>query len=487
VGNASRHPKLRESDLNALDRTTGVGRAPNVALMATACTVSSLCIAWLVAAERSGHAAFALALAPLLVVLLSRAEHRLLLAIALIIVVPWWKTFGTSQMKVGMVAPLLALTGTAGIAAARRGARRGLDFIDLAFAAFVVAAALSWVEAGPYTHRLVTAFLLLVLPGCFYVAVRTSARPTRRLISWLLLVAGTVASLPLYYEFFVIHRPLFPPSGTYWWGQGFFRPGGAFGSPPAAVAALSMTTLIGLSLLVTTVGLRRIVVSACLALSVGGIIITFTRGGQIGFVLGLLVFVALWRPARLGRFAYAAAITGLVFVLALLPHLAGTSWYQKGVERGGTLQNREGRWSLAWPLITNSSVHLILGHGISALNQPGSVPSRPQADLATAPTIMMGGPHSQYFRTLLEEGFVGLSLLLALLLAPLRAVLRAVRRATHEEDRALLAGCAAGIVSFIVVSSVGDALREPSGVALVALLAGLVSACCRSLEEATPP
>jgi O-antigen ligase len=287
--------------------------------------------------------------------------------------------------------------------------------------------------------------------------------------------------LPLFYEFFVLHRPLFGNASTYQWSReagSLFRPGGTFGSPPAAVTALSMTTLCGLVLLVRSSGGRRLVVWLGLAISVGGIIITFTRAGLIGFALGVMVFVALWRPVALGRLTFGLVAVSVVFLLAVLPHLAGKDWYQEGVTRHGNLADREFRWRSAWPVITNSTTHLVVGHGFNSLlvGRPTGLTGQPDADLAAVPILIRDSPHSQYIRTLLEQGLVGLGLLVAWLLGSVGRAVGAVRKATlRAEDRALLAGCAAGIVSFMVVSSAGDGLRDPSSLAIVALLTGLVA------------
>jgi O-antigen ligase len=456
-------------------------------VVALAC--SSLVLAWLVADGGSVRAAAAFALLPVGAVVLSRSENRLLVAIAMITVLPWWYTLGGSQAKISVVAPLLALTGMFGAVVIQRRSSFRVDLIDIALGGFVAAVALSWAFVGPYTYHSLTAAILWGLPLGFYLSARSLGFRAWRPICWALLIAGTAASLPLFYEFFVIHRPLFNSGTFYYWNVGLFRPGGAFGGPPQAVCALSMTTLAGLSLLVTTAGPRRVVVSACLVVSIGAIIITFTRAGLIGLALGVVVFLALWRPAALARSAYVFAILGLIFAVAVLPQLTGKSWYQEGVNRHGTLSDRQARWTAAWPVVTNSTQHLFLGHGFNSLlvGHPLGLAGQPQADLAATPILIDSSPHSQYIRTLLEQGLTGLALLLAWLLAAVGRAAIGARKVIDRGDRALLAGCAAGIVSFMVVSLVDDTLRDPSSLALVALLAGLVAARRAHDSEAASP
>jgi O-antigen ligase len=453
--------------------------------------VSSICLAWLIAHGGGLGVAIALALLPVAAVVLAPSENRLLVGAAMVVLLPWWYTFGSSQLKAFVVASLLAMTALLGVGATQSRAHQRLNFIDLALAGVVTATALSLAFVGPYTSDSLRAVILWALPLGFYVSARAFGSREWRSVCWVLLIGGTVASGPLFYEFFVIHRPLFGSPSTYLWSAqpgGLFRPAGSFGGPPEAVTVLSMTTLCGLSLLVTSVGARRLIIWLCLAVSVGGMIITFTRAGLIGFALGVMIFVALWRPAALGRLAFATAAASVIFLLAVLPHLASKAWYEGGVTRHGNLADRELRWRAAWPVITNSTKHLVFGHGFNSLlvGHPNGLTGEPQADLAAVPILIKESPHSQYVRTLLEQGIVGLALVLAWLLGSVGKAVAAVRRATeHDEGPALLAGCAAGIVSFLVVSLAGDGLREVPSLAIVALLSGLTAAGARHVTRQT--
>jgi len=217
-------------------------------------------------------------------------------------------------------------------------------------------------------------------------------------------------------------------------------------------------------------------------------VITFTRAGLIGFFIGAVVFVLLWRPVLLGRLAVGLAAVGIAFALVILPVVGAKSWYREGIDRSGTFANRQARWVLAWPVITNTPKHVVFGHGINSLlvGHPEGLSGEPQADLAAVPILVTDSPHSQYIRTLLEQGFLGLGLLLVWLLGTIAAGVKAVPR-VPPEDRAVLAGSVAGIVSFIVVALVDDNLRDPAGFAIVALLSGFVAARTRQAGRPTVP
>lgn len=464
-----------------------IGRTLNLSFGAAATVAAGLAalIGWLVVHGTTRYA-FVLVLLPLVVLMLPRSEHRLLMGIGMIVVLPWWLRLGTSQMKVGIVAPVLAMSGAYGVASARNRAGQGLNFVDLAFCSLVAATVFSFAAEGPYTHHAITGLLLALLPLGFFVAPRAFGSQAWRPIFWVLFLAGTVAALSVLYEFFVLHRPLFHVS-TYFWDATnvyLFRPGGVFGGPPQAATALSMTSLCGLALIATSTT-RRGLLWLCLAISVTGVIVTFTRAGMIGIALGAVVFVGLWRPAALGRLAFAIATVTLVFVLVVIPQVAKSSWYQRGVTRHGTLSDRENRWKLAWPLITNSTQHLLIGHGVNSLQigGPNGLPGTPQADLATAPILLQASPHSQYVKTLLEQGFVGLALMLTWLLGAVGKAALAIRKGVHSNDAAMLAACAAAIVCFTIVCFVDDALSEPSGSGIVALITGLVAIGCTPVTK----
>jgi O-antigen ligase len=452
--------------------------------------VSSVCLAWVIAYGGGLGIALALALLPVAAVVLAPSKNRLMVGTAMVLLLPWWYTFGPSQLKVFVVASLLAMTGLIGAVANQSRQRQPVNIIDLALTAFITAAVLSVAFVGPYTYNSVTAVALALLPLGFYAAGRNLGSSMWRPIFWVGHVGGTIASLPLFYEFFVLHRPLFGNGSAYQWSGeagSLFRPGGTFGSPPAAVTALSMTALCGLSLLVTSAGARRLIVWVCLTVSIFGMIVTFTRAGIIGFAVGLVVFVALWRPASLGRFTFGTAALSLIFLLAVLPHLASKGWYEEGVTRRGNLAIRELRWKLAWPIITNSTTHLTLGHGFNSLQigHPGGLSGEPDADLAAQPALIKESPHSQYIRTLLEQGFVGVALLLAWLLGSVGKAVGAVRGGrVGVEGRALLASCTAAIVSFMIVSLAGDGFRDPSSLAILALVTGLVAGRSHTVARA---
>jgi O-antigen ligase len=292
-----------------------------------------------------------------------------------------------------------------------------------------------------------------------------------------LFFSGTAAALTVWWEALVSHSPLFVDKSTYYWnntGQYIFRPGGVFGSPPGAAAVLAMTSICGLALIARSAGGRRTPMLLCLAVSIVALVFTFTRGGMIGFGIGLVVYVLLLGPRMSAKAVYFGVVAMLGLALFVLPAVSGSGWYQKGVLRQGTLAERETFWSGAWPVIEDSRHSFLLGHGINSLvvGRP-ELPGTPAPDIAASPTLSRYSPHNQYIRTLVEQGLVGLALLVAAFLAVL---LKAVSLALRVPGLRTPAAAAAGAVSaFAVISLVGDSLRHPPTFAVVATIAGLVA------------
>src|SRR5262249_41271645 len=128
----------------------------------------------------------------------------------------------------------------------------------------------------------------------------------------------------------------------------------------------------------------------------------------------------------------------------------------------------------------DSPDHLLFGHGFNSLVvAAGEVPGRFDPELGRAPDLRAHGPHSQYVRTALEEGLVGVALLLVWLLGAVRAGVLAARRATSRR-REVIAAYVGAVVSLVVVATAGDALRHPGTLAVGAVLTGSLVTLCES-------
>jgi O-antigen ligase len=265
-------------------------------------------------------------------------------------------------------------------------------------------------------------------------------------------------------------------SSQYGWQQDatyIYRPGGFYGSPPGAVAALSMSTLCVLPLIAREHHWRRALAVACALSGLAGVILTFTRAGWVGFVIGGIVYAVLSADEfkRRAKALLVAAVLVGAAALLVLPSVSGSDLYQKGVNRGGTLQAREGYWQLALPLVADSPKHLFVGRGFSALLS-GDSGGNIDSGLMTAPQVTISGTHNQYVKTLVEDGLLGLALLVTWLGGSIAIAARNARLASGETRR-VCAALAGATLSFAIVSLAGDTFRDAQTISMAALLAGL--------------
>lgn len=434
---------------------------------------ASVVAAWMVASGRAMMAAGAVIVAPLAVILAAKPWRSVAVAVLLTLLVPFTYTLGVPQASIPRVASMFALLAIALGASSQ--ARIRLTAVDFAVLGLFVGGILSW-QVAPHPPHSLRAALNFLIPLALYPAGRYFASEASEGLLWALFGGGALASLTVYFEFFVTRRPLWVDASSYYWNEGgnyIFRPGGLFGSPPGAGTVLAVTTLCGLPLIARSRGGRRLLVAVAAALSAGALMLTFTRGSIIGFAFGVLVFVSLQRPQVWGRFAFGATAVALLVVLVVLPKVSGERWYEEGVLRAGTLAQRQSYWAISWPLITNSTQHFVIGHGINALviGRP-ELPGPVDPDISTAPDLTLRGPHNQYVRVLLEGGVAGLALMLLWLFGTLGRGARAAWRATT--DRTMIAAGTAAVASVIVAGLVGDTFRFPPTLAVTALISGLI-------------
>lgn len=415
----------------------------------------------------------------------SRPLNGLIAGVVLILVIPYWYKKGVSDLQ--LTAGLALLSVFTMVTLQRLKLR--LTAIDVAVAGLFVAAWVDWWLRGEnFAAAKTTANT--VLPLVFYLAARLLRGRAARVIMWVLVIAVTLASLTVFYEF-AKGSPVFIPASGYDWNQtaaaqltSIFRPGGVFGSPPAAVLALAMAALVAIVLLGECSGRRRRLLLGCLALIVAAGVLTFTRAGWIGFGVGLVVYVGMmwWRGrVRLPRWLAVVPAAAVVFVIAL-PAVSHTSLFQFGVNRGGTFTYRESIWTASLPLVDDTVPHLMFGRGLNSLltgqeTRLGGI----NAGVAETPSLITDGPQNQYVETLLEQGVLGIVLMAVWLGGALVVGVRGIGRVAVS-DRRLVAGFTAATVCFLVESYVDSTFRQPNDLVIIAVLTGLLVSLCAPAE-----
>lgn len=427
--------------------------------------LASLILAY-VLVRHSTTDALALALVPGAVWVITRPYGGIALGIVLMLLLPAWQTFGSAQLD---VARLASLCGASAILFARGLRLRGPD---LAVAAFVLAAFLSWQLSGNMSHagRVLT---VEFTPIGFYIGARALSRHGRDFALKCVFFAATGGALTVIYEY-IRGAPVFLDPLQYQWNATdatLFRPGGIFGSPPAASTVLCFAILFGVATFVRAPKGWRPIWLACLAICTAGLILTFTRTAFIALAAGLILYLWLIR-SRLLRPLTVIWIVATVAVayFGLAPMLNTSSTLQEGILRGGTLSTRESYWQVAFPIITSDSSRLAFGVGSGSLEAPQqysnvSVP----AVLASRPQVVSNSLHSQYVTILVEQGIVGLLVVIAFLGS---VCLPVIRTALQTRDR-MVAAVAAGIVAILIVMATDTVFLVQPAFAMLMLSAGL--------------
>lgn len=429
-------------------------------------------------ASRGAAAAAPLLLALAVYALPRRSLYGLSAGISLVLVVPYWHTLGSPQAGLMRIAVLAALA----TCLFARGLRP--TAVDLSVVAIILVSVLGWIlqDSQPGVGRIL---LTALLPLAFFVAARTVSSDNVPKVMSVALMAGAVGAVTVIYESLVGHL-LFADPTSYSWNvtdSTIFRPGGIFGSPPGAATVLALTALFGLSTLSTT-GRFRGVAWIALGVTVLACVLTFTRASLIGLGGGVLVYLWLSRSPLLrpGRVVVASLVL-VVMTITVLPRLESSTLFQRGIVRPGNLAARESYWRLALPIAEASPRNFILGIG-SARTVVSKLGGNTPVELAAAPELVNHGTHNQYVLALLEQGLIGLAVLLAWLITTLVVGIRGRQRST-DPSRAALVG---SVVAFAVVMLANNSMLHPPSLAMGALASGLlVARQTNRASSKTPP
>lgn len=442
--------------------------------------LAALFLAYVLAAK-SPQLAAALLLLPVAGYIVTRPLGGLLLGLALVLVVPAWLTIGTAQVSILRIACLAALM-TAVIAYMTEQTRFRTSPIDFAVLGFFTIVFLDWLLQNNQLHtsRIVMAELL---PIAFYFAARSLPSSAVSRVLAFTFFAGALGAGTVLYESLVGHV-LFVDPARYYWNGGetlLFRPGGIFGSPPAASTVLTLTALCGLPLIRKYRGWPRVFAGVSMALTLAAILVTFTRTAWIAIAVGFIAYLVLTRSRMFQpqRLIFVAAAL-LLIVLFVVPRFEQTATVREGVLRSGTFASRVSYWNLALPIATSSPHRLLVGLGTTAAEAPLIGASAP-ADLAAAPVLITHGTHNQYIHVLLEQGLIGLLAMVAWLVS---AIGTAGRLAVLHFSSVAAALCSA-CLAFAVTMTTDNVLLNPPSLIFGLLLTGLVVALGSGLTNGT--
>ncbi len=398
----------------------------------------------------------------------------LLIGLSLVLLIPTWTTFGVPQASVLRVAVLCT------IPTILLGRHTRISWVDVSLFGLISVIVLGWLlqnnqpSVGSIT-------LTLILPVGFFLAARELSSREVRLIMNYTFFLGSIAALTVLYEFTAGQVVFADPTSYYWTGDEatIFRPGGVFGSPPAASTVLILTALCGLPLFRQLDGVQRSLFVFCFAVVLLAVALTFTRAAFVAFALGLVAYLWLSRsPILQSRRLLPILIVGLVAVIVFLPRLEGSRSFQQGVLREGTFSARVDAWELTLPIVRSSTQIALFGLGTAAAEAP-AIGANVPLELATAPELVDHGTHNQYIHTVLHQGAVGLFLLLTWLLATIGTAARS-SRVNNDRHAAALGSGGLALAALMVV---GNVFLNPPSLAMAMLISGLVVALTHGSGE----
>ncbi len=391
-------------------------------------------------------------------------------AVVVLLVVPYF------YAHVWLVAPFLGAVGLVAGTASNR--VHSMDVIVLALCLWFTESWLFHPQLG-ITTRI---FIEGMLPFQYYLWTRLclSERLLPKL-QWVILLAGGFASLTLLLEA-VRGKVLFADPQRYQWGGNsteIFRAGGIFGGSPAA--GVIFAALLLMLPLMFRGQLHRRVVRLALASMALALALTYARSGYVALVGGaMLLAVTLpfrrWVPAALVAFALSIPVFTVLTSPSTLNSIATTKLVNSGLLRIDTIVDRFSYFNLARPLLDDSTSHLLVGRGFDAFEAPGAE----DPGMATNPTLIQrGGPHDDYMRAILEQGVIGLGLVLLWLGGSVAIGLRTLRRLPVGSDRRLLvAGLTAATFSYMLASCFHDLQHDIPDLSIAALITGILVTVC---------
>ena len=206
----------------------------------------------------------------------------------------------------------------------------------------------------------------------------------------------------------------------------------------------------------------KLALAATMLVVVAALVLTFSRGAFLGFIIVNALFIITRRDPR-------GFLVGAVMVCGLLFLLPGTLWDRVTAGFGGDLNALSaGRTGEIWlPLLPELWRSPLIGNGLASILW---------SDAMRAERILqVGHAHNAYLGALLDMGVIGLALLLAFFWFLLRDFWRASRdQSLSPTLRGFFEGAAIGLVSFLIAGFAGSSLTPCPEQSFLWLAAGML-------------
>lgn len=318
----------------------------------------------------------------------------------------------------------------------------GSRHVDGIPAFFQAAALINFDSAGSYLRDMLIKPLFMVLFAVLIGAALVRTKEPERFLLPMLLSIWLMGLLTIVFVFVsgVSFSQLSSSES-----RAFFSPLGMhandLGRCYAIAYALLLFTLTG-----CTEHRQRLALLATMGMVVLALILTFSRGAFLGFAVVNVLFL-------ISRRHIVALVAGTLMLAGLILLLPDAVFYRiQAGWNGGLNAVSAGRIDHIWrPLLPEVWSHPVFGNGLGAM--------------LWSPAMRGGGvlhvthPHNAYLRTVLDMGFIGLTLLLAYFIHVWRGFRRLYRDPTVAPlCRGLFEGAAVGLLAFLATGFVGSSL-----------------------------
>jgi hypothetical protein len=223
--------------------------------------------------------------------------------------------------------------------------------------------------------------------------------------------------------------------------------------------------LILFTLVATPSGTLRMILAASLVAVFAALVLTFSRGAFLGFVLVNLMFLFWHRNFR--TLLLLAAVAVLAFLL--LPDAV----YERIMAGHGAGANEvsAGRIDMIWrPLLPEIFQHALIGNGLGAMMWSEAIRRGAQVSI-----LLVTHPHNAYLQALLDVGVVGLAAFCAYYVHVFRGFRSLASDDTlAPELRGFYRGAVAALLSFLIAAATDSSLMPVPEQAFLWLAIGMM-------------
>ncbi|MEC3947383.1 O-antigen ligase family protein [Sphingobium sp. HWE2-09] len=264
---------------------------------------------------------------------------------------------------------------------------------------------------------------------------------------------------------------------TYMDGGATFRIGGLLGHPNILAGFIAMLAPMLLAMLLTRLPfLKKLAISAVLAIALLALLLTLSRSGWLAFALAVPIVIALMLRDRRSR---RRALVGIALALPVI--LLGAMAAAPAILRRFAQSDpgaTDFRWDwmgVAWAMVRD---HPLLGVGLNSFVQHlpgrtihGGVEGLNRSFGANWPVV-----HDIYLLIWAEQGTIGLAIFLLSLLILLRTAWRNARCCANPLLHALNVGALAGLCANLLDGFGSFFLRQMPGARLFWIIAAIIVA-----------